>query len=66
MDLIPDNLLNVPLKDLQLNLLTIFIVSQILGRGYSALKKNGGLRGIGSAIWFGTNTPTPTDNDTKQ
>jgi hypothetical protein len=55
---IPDELLNTPLKNWQLNGVTALIAVQVLGRAFKALKNGGGLRGIFSAIVNGTNTPT--------
>lgn len=58
-NVLPDELLNAPVKDWQLNGLTILVLLQVLGRGYKALRSGGGLKGIWSGIVSGTNTPTP-------
>ena len=34
-----------------------YVASQAAGRIYHAIVQGGGLRGIISALWFGTNTP---------
>ena len=57
MEQIPTELLNQPFAEWQLNLLTLFVIVQVLGRGYAALKRGGGLVGIWKGIVFGTNTP---------
>jgi hypothetical protein len=62
-DIIPPELLNKPLNQWQLDLLTIFILSQVVGRAYKGLKTQGGLRGIIHGIWFGTNQPTKDTNE---
>lgn len=56
---LPEQLLNAPVKDWQLNGLTLLVVVQLLGRAYSALKSGGGLKGIWNGIVYGTNTPNP-------
>jgi len=58
---IPPELLNKPLKEWQLNGITVLIVIQVLGRAYTALKNGGGLVGIWKTIAFGVTPPaTPT------
>lgn len=62
-EIIPPEMLNVPLDKIQLNLLTLFVASQILGRAYKGLRNEGGLRGLINGIWFGTNTPSTKGNE---
>jgi hypothetical protein len=57
MEQIPTELLNTNLKDLQLNVLTLIIITQVLGRAYAGLKNGGGLVGLYRGVVFGTNTP---------
>jgi hypothetical protein len=56
MEQIPTELLNTNLKDIQLNVLTVIIITQVLGRAYAGLKNGGGLVGLWRGIVFGTNT----------
>lgn len=35
----------------------IIVFSPIIGRAYKAIVNGGGIKGIISAIWLGTNTP---------
>lgn len=39
--------------------LILAALSPYLGRAYHALANGGGLKGVVSAIWLGTNTPKP-------
>lgn len=54
---LPENLLNTPVSQWQLNGLTILVIVQLLGRAYSALRGGGGLKGIWTGIIYGTNVP---------
>ena len=56
METIPPELLNTRLQDIQLNVLTLIIITQVLGRAYAGLKSGGGLVGLWRGIVFGTNT----------
>lgn len=38
----------------------LVLLSPYLTRAYHALASGGGVRGIVNAIWFGTNTPKPS------
>ena len=60
MEQIPTELLNTNLKDIQLNVLTLIIITQVLGRAYAGLKSGGGLVGLWRGIVFGQNTPKET------
>ena len=53
---LPDQLLNKPLKEWQLNGVTILLGIQVLGRIYTALASGGGVVGIFKAIAFGSAT----------
>lgn len=61
-----DSLINlVPAKYRNVALI-LLAVSPYLTRAYHALASGGGLRGVFSAIWLGTNTPkAPADSDKK-
>lgn len=61
MEQIPTEIMTKSLDEWQLNLLTIFVITQIIGRAYQGLKVQGGLRGIINGIWFGANSPTNKD-----
>lgn len=45
-------------------ILILIALSPYLTRGFHALINGGGIRGVASAIWFGTNTPKK--DETKQ
>jgi len=62
-EIIPPELASKPFSEWQLNLITVFIVTQILGRAYAAIRNEGGLKSILCAIWFGTNTPKKGDDN---
>jgi len=54
---IPSELMGVPLKNWQINGVTLVLIVQVLGRAFSALKNGGGLKGIWNGVVSGTNTP---------
>lgn len=57
---IPAELATKPFHDWQLDLVTLFLIGQILGRAFTAIKAGGGLRGIWRAIMFGSSTAGTT------
>lgn len=48
--------LNKPFHEWQLNLVTVFLIFQILGRVFTAIKSGGGLSGIFRSVMFGSAT----------
>jgi hypothetical protein len=44
--------------------LVIVALSPFIGRAYYALRAGGGIKGVVSAIWVGTNTSKPTEPPT--
>ena len=46
-------------------MLGLLIASPYITRAYHALASGGGLRGVASAIWMGTNTPKPKSEESK-
>lgn len=57
---LPEPMLNTPIREWQLNGVTLLLIIQVLGRAFAGLKSGGGLVGIYRGIVFGTNTPPPT------
>lgn len=45
--------------------LLLLALSPYLGRAYHAVTNGGGIRGIWSSIWFGTNTPKQNQTENK-
>lgn len=54
---VPDDLMNKPFQEWQLNLTTLMVASQIIGRGIKGIRGGGGIKGFFTGIWLGTNTP---------
>ncbi|MDE2100959.1 MAG: hypothetical protein KGL39_27180 [Patescibacteria group bacterium] len=46
--------------------LIVIAISPYLTRAYHAISSGGGIRGILSAIWLGTNMPTPKQTTENQ
>jgi len=60
---IPTEYLTKPFQNWQLNLVSLFVASQVAGRVYTGLRSEGGLRGIARAIWTGSATASPRPVD---
>jgi len=54
------HILNTPLQDLQLNAVSLLVLSMLVGRIVTYLKNNGGIKNILRAIWEGGITGSKT------
>lgn len=54
-----NDILNLVPEKYRTELLIAIAISPYITRAFHALKSGGGLRGVLSAIWLGTNTPKP-------
>jgi hypothetical protein len=61
-----DDIVNLIPAKYRSDVLLLIALSPFITRAYCALRNGGGLRGVFSAIWFGTNTPKPTPPPTTE
>jgi hypothetical protein len=64
-----NDLINIVPEKHRSTVLLLVALSPFLTRAYHSLRSGGGIRGVVSAIWFGTNTPTapkPAPDDPRQ
>ena len=50
---------------IQLHLLTLYIVAKAIGALYSSIRNGGGLKRIMTSFWLGENLPKPVNQDYK-
>jgi hypothetical protein len=61
-DILPPELINTPLREWQLNGVTLMLGIMVLGRVWKGLCAGGGLRGIVNTLLYGSKTQPQNPN----